>query len=44
LEIWIEAGEQVELLYRKRVIAHFIPVAPQEQALTHPPSQIESAN
>jgi hypothetical protein len=44
LEQWLEAGEQVELLYRKRVIAHFIPVAQQEQALTHTPAETESAS
>jgi len=41
LEKWLEAGETVELLYRKRVIAHFIPSAPGNHELTHPPAETD---
>jgi hypothetical protein len=28
LEAWLRAGETVELLYYKRVVAHFVPAIP----------------
>jgi uncharacterized protein (DUF1684 family) len=28
LESWLRAGETVELLYYKRVVAHFVPTIP----------------
>ena len=39
LEAWLRAGETVELLYRSRVVAHFVPRKPwpfteEEEALS----------
>jgi len=32
LEAWLVAGETVELRYRNRLVAHFVPVAPKDDA------------